>query len=93
VGWLAWVRPLGRVQRAVPGAGGVGEARDSVDALLAKASGSMPGKTAKRARKEAKAKAALPKPPKMTMKSMLRADLASPSPLTRETARRLLERM
>ena len=69
------------------------EARDSVDALLTK--GRMtPGKTAKRSKFESKSKAALSqKDRQKALRASIKSDLNSPDPFTRETARRLLERM
>ena len=69
-------------------------ARGLVETYAAKATGSMPGKTAKRSRREAKAKASIaPKMPKQSMKSMLKDDLRSSDPRTRLTAEALLRKM
>jgi hypothetical protein len=66
-------------------------ARGLVETFTAKAGGLMPGKTAKRAKREMKSKAAItPKPPKQSMRAMWEADRYSPDPVRRLTAERAL---
>jgi hypothetical protein len=77
------------------------EANALLDGVLIKAETTgMYGKSGKRARRELKNKRAAqqpqtwqPEPPRQSVKSVIRENLNSPDPMTRETARRLLERM
>lgn len=70
-------------------------ARGLVDEFSGKAAtGSMPGKTAKRTKREMKAKAAIapkmPKPPKTTLRDMFTRDLHDADPVRRLVAERAL---
>jgi hypothetical protein len=73
------------------------EANALADGVLVKAESGGPGKTARRSKREFKAKRAAqqpqpmqPQPPKTTMRDMFKADLRDPDPVRRLVAERAL---